>query len=82
MPLWGVSLDKATALRYGGANMRFLFELEGPFHGLAAWRESGMKEEEREIITGGRYIVHRTHERDGILYTTMREIEQVWPADP
>ena len=45
MPLWGVSLDRNVAQRYG---TRFLFLLEGPFRGIAAWRESGIKDSEQK----------------------------------
>jgi hypothetical protein len=54
MPLWGVSLDPEVAKCYG---TRFLLRIDGPFHGVAAWRHSGLKPEEQEIIAGGRYEV-------------------------
>src|SRR3954453_18819633 len=45
MPLWGVSLDADVASGFG---RRFLFVLEGPFHGVAAWVHSGLEEAQRE----------------------------------
>ena len=60
MALWGVSLDRAIAESYGrtdSAPSRFLFSLHGPFPALVSWRESGIKREERELITGGHYRV-------------------------
>lgn len=41
MPLWGVSLDRSIAESYG---KRFLFLIDGPFHGVAAWRISDSRE--------------------------------------
>lgn len=54
MPLWGLSLDRSVAASFGEG---FLFELHGPFPAVPAWSASGIKEEERELITGGRYAV-------------------------
>lgn len=54
MPLWGVSLSRPTAESYG---RRFIFELDGPFPAIPAWLESGIKEEEQELIVGGAYEV-------------------------
>lgn len=54
MPLWGVSMDQHVAREYGN---RFLFELTGAFPAIAAWQASGIKPNERELITGGRYEV-------------------------
>lgn len=54
MPLWGVSLDRQTADKYG---TKFLLELAGPFPAVAAWSHSGIKAEEEELITGGHYRV-------------------------
>ena len=54
MPLWGVSLEREVAETYGTS---ILFILEAPFHGVAAWRYSGVKDAEQELITGGRYEV-------------------------
>jgi hypothetical protein len=54
MPLWGVTLSRGVATGYG---TRFTFVIEGAFQGVAAWRESGIKAEELEVIAGGRYEV-------------------------
>jgi hypothetical protein len=54
MPLWGVSLSKDVALSYG---KQWLFVIEGPFHGIAAWQHSGIKDAELELIAGGSYEV-------------------------
>jgi hypothetical protein len=61
MPLWGVSLSRDVALRYGS---RWLFTISGAFPGVAAWIESGAKPEEQEIITGGRYEVQEVEDQD------------------
>lgn len=60
MPLWGVSLDHAIADSYGatdGCPSRFLFCLQGEFPAIVSWRESGIKPEEQELVTGGHYRV-------------------------
>jgi hypothetical protein len=57
-----------------------VFDLEGPFHGLAAWQESGCKAEEREIITGGRYEIASVRHEDGITIASFRELAPVWPV--
>jgi hypothetical protein len=54
MPLWGVSLDRSVAEGYG---TRFLFELVGEFPAIPAWQASGIKDDEQELVTGGRYRV-------------------------
>lgn len=56
MPLWGASLDKEVAERYG---TRFIFELLGPFPAIPAWVVTGIKPEERELILGGRYSINK-----------------------
>jgi hypothetical protein len=80
MPLWGISLDREIARKYASDAPRFRFELEGPFQGLAASRESGDKPEEREIITGGRYELASVREEDGITVASFRQLAQVWPV--
>lgn len=76
MPLWGVSLDREVAHSFG---TRFLFVLDGPFHGIAAWTHSGDEPNQLEIITGGRYRVDVLR-RDGETTTaTLREVEQIAP---
>jgi hypothetical protein len=77
MPLWGVSLGKQIALGYG---RRFLLEITGRFHGVAAWRESGIKADEREIVTGGRYAVEHVEDRDGTTHASLREIAVIRPV--
>jgi len=54
MPLWGVSLDRSVAEGYG---TRFLFEIVGEFPAVPAWVASGIKSDEQELVTGGRYRV-------------------------
>lgn len=76
MPLWGVSLNRAVAESFG---TRFLLEIEGPFQGVAAWIESGVETEQKELITGGRYEVVTQRTDDGGIGThvTLRQIGQV-----
>lgn len=76
MPLWGVSLDRAVAERYG---TRFLFQLEGPFHGVACWRESGAKACESEIVTGGVYDVVALNHEEGRTHAVVQEAASVSP---
>ena len=57
MPLWGVSLDEEVARSFGKGDLGFLFQIEGSFRGVAAWKESGEQEDQYEIITGGHYTV-------------------------
>jgi hypothetical protein len=54
MPLWGVSLSRKVADSFG---TRFLFELVGEFPAVAAWVASDSKDDEQELVTGGRYHV-------------------------
>jgi len=54
MPLWGMSVDRAVAHSFGTG---FLFQIRGPFSAIPAAVSSGVKAEERELITGGRYAV-------------------------
>jgi hypothetical protein len=54
MPLWGVSLSRMVADNFG---TRFLFELVGEFPAVAAWVASDTRDDEEELITGGRYHV-------------------------
>jgi hypothetical protein len=54
MPLWGVSLSPDVAAGFG---TRFLFELVGDFPAVPAWKHSGIKDFEQELVTGGRYRV-------------------------
>ena len=78
MPLWGVSLDRQVAEGYGN---RILFLIQGPFHGIAAWRESGIKEPEQEIITAGRYevlsSVPESLEEGATLVVELREVDTI-----
>ncbi|WP_409332333.1 hypothetical protein [Trujillonella humicola] len=71
MPLWGVSLSPAVAAGFG---TRFLFELDGPFPAVPAWTHSGIKAEEQELVTGGRYRVLSLEERDGTTHVRLRWI--------
>jgi hypothetical protein len=84
MPLWGVSLDETTARQYGGGNLGFLFEIEGPFRGVAAWEHSGIKRAEYEIITGGNYTVHDIRQHTDAIVVTLQEKADsiaILPAD-
>ena len=77
MPLWGVSLAEEIALSYGD---HWLFVIEGPFHGIAAWQHSGIKEDEREVIVGGRYEVLDTpNTASAPQVVRLREVGAVWP---
>jgi hypothetical protein len=60
MPLWGVSLSREVADGFG---TRFLFEVVGPFPAVPAWVASGIKKEEEELVTGGRYRVLSQEQR-------------------
>jgi hypothetical protein len=71
MPLWGVSLSPAVAAGFG---TRFLFELVGDFPAVPAWVHSGIKAEEEELVTGGRYKVLSQEERDGTTHVRLRWI--------
>ncbi len=71
MPLWGVSLSPAVAADFG---TRFLFELDGGFPAVPAWVHSGIKAEEQELVTGGRYRVLSQEERDGTTHVRLRWI--------
>jgi hypothetical protein len=73
MPLWGVSLDRAVADSFGA---RFLFVLDGRFHGVAAWRH-GEQSEQLEIITGGRYRVSDLRHQDGSTVATLIEVAEI-----
>jgi len=84
MPLWGFSLDRAVADSYGqGPNgPGFMFELDGPFHGIAAWIESGCNEHDREIISSGIYKVMWLEARDDIWHVGLREEWHLRPTAP
>ena len=60
MPLWGVSLSREVAEGFG---TRFLFELVGAFPAVPAWVASGIKKDEEELVTGGRYRVLSQEQR-------------------
>lgn len=60
MPLWGVSLSRSVADEFGS---RFLFEVVSDFPAVPAWVHSGIKGEEQELITGGRYRVVSQEQR-------------------
>lgn len=60
MPLWGVSLSREVAEGFG---TRFLFEVVGAFPAVPAWVASGIKKEEEELVTGGRYRVLSQEQR-------------------
>lgn len=71
MPLWGVSLSPTVAADFG---TRFLFELDGAFPAVPAWVHSGIKSDEQELVTGGRYRVLSQEERDGTTVVRLRWI--------
>jgi hypothetical protein len=68
MPLWGVSLSPEVAAGFG---TRFLFELVGDFPAVPAWKHSGIKDFEQELVTGGRYRVLSQEERDGTTHVRL-----------
>ena len=69
MPLWGVSLSPDVAAGFG---TRFLFELVGDFPAVPAWKHSGIKDDEQELVTGGRYRVLSQEERDGTTHVRLQ----------
>ena len=69
MPLWGVSLSPEVAAGFG---TRFLFELVGDFPAVPAWKHSGIKDFEQELVTGGRYRVLSQEERDGTTHVRLQ----------
>ncbi|PRY39346.1 hypothetical protein LY71_12115 [Geodermatophilus tzadiensis] len=71
MPLWGVSLSPAVAKGFG---TRFLFELAGPFPAAPTWVASGVKAEEEELVTGGRYRVLGQEQRGETTHVRLRWI--------
>ncbi|WP_448638650.1 hypothetical protein [Geodermatophilus sp. URMC 63] len=71
MPLWGVSLSPGVADSFG---TRFLFELVGPFPAVPAWMASGVKTEEQELVTGGRYQVLSQEQRGETTHARLRWI--------
>ena len=77
MPLWGLSLDRDVALSFGDA---FLFELTGPFPAIAAWQASSIKDNERELIAGGRYAVTAVNESATGLVVKLQFVELVLPV--
>lgn len=62
MPLWGVSLSPGIANEFGAGNLRWIFQIIGPFPAIPAWTHSGIKADEQELICGGRYRVHNMTE--------------------
>ena len=78
MQLWGVSLSRTVAESFG---QRFLFMIDGPFQGVAAWRESGIEAEQEEIITGGTYEVVDMNPADGSAPCVVL-LRQVGPIPP
>jgi hypothetical protein len=71
MPLWGVSLSPDVAAGFG---TRFLFELVGDFPAVPAWKHSGLKDFEQELVTGGRYRVLSQEDRNGTTHVRLRWI--------
>lgn len=79
MPLWGLSLDQDVALSFGS---RFLFEVIGIFPAVPAWLSSGIKADERELITGGTYAVEALHEDDsGTTHVRLRFVDAIHPIE-
>jgi hypothetical protein len=71
MPLWGVSLDRKVAEKFG---TRFVLEVVGDFPAVPAWRASGIKDDEQELITGGEYRVLSLTEDGGTTHATLEWI--------
>jgi hypothetical protein len=71
MPLWGVSLSREVAEGFG---TRFLFEIVGAFPAVPAWLASGIKDEEQELITGGKYRVLSMREDGGTSHVRLQWI--------
>jgi len=74
MPLWGVSLDRKVAEKFG---TRFVLEVVGDFPAVPAWHASGIKDDEQELITGGDYRVLSLTEDGG---TTHARLEWIGAA--
>jgi hypothetical protein len=74
MPLWGFSLREDVATGYGD---RFLFRIEGPFHGIAAWLLTGDQQDQAEIIASGSYEVRPEDHGDDKTIVALREIGPV-----
>lgn len=71
MPLWGVSLSREVAEGFG---TRFLFEIVGSFPAVPAWLASGIKDDEQELITGGKYRVQSMREDGGTCHVRLQWI--------
>lgn len=71
MPLWGVSLDRTVAEGFG---TRFLLEIVGGFPAVPAWKHSGIKDDEQELITGGEYRVRSLSEAGGTSHARLEWI--------
>lgn len=78
MPLWGLSLNRAVTEQYGG---RFLLQVVGPFPAVPAWLASGVKAEEQELISGGRYRVVKVTPGETVTHVNLEWVEQLVP-DP
>ena len=76
MPLWGASLHKKVADGYG---TRFIFELHGPLPAIPAWKNSGIKHEERELILGGRYSIINDDKGSECRRISLRFLECILP---
>lgn len=74
MPLWGLSLDHRVSERYGE---RFLLEVLGAFPGIPAWLVSHVKEDEQELVAGGRYDVEAVERSGGATYARLRWVGPV-----
>lgn len=74
MPLWGFSLDPAIARSYG---TRFIFRLNGPLVGVAAWTQSDIKATEAEVIASGVYSVERVIEEHGSTVVELRQTDRI-----
>jgi hypothetical protein len=77
MPLWGASLSEEIARSYGE---QWLFVIEGPFHGIAAWQHSQIKDAERELIAGGCYeVLGASRIASPPTVVRLREVGALWP---
>jgi hypothetical protein len=78
MPLWGLSLSRAITDQYGG---RFLLQVVGPFPAVPAWLASGVKDEEQELISGGRCRVVQVTPGQTVTHVSLEWVEHLVP-DP
>jgi hypothetical protein len=82
MPLWGVSLDSSIARSFGSNDLRWIFQIVGAFPAVPAWSHSGIKEEEQELICGGKYrVVDQSPDCDATTVTLSYEGPIAFPNE-